>query len=155
MKHKFLILAFVVASIGFAGCAAEQYTQTGNGRSMKVDTLRMMKVDDIIALSKAGVSDSLIIGMMDATDTWFQLKAQDVIDLRNAGVSEKVIVAMMQPPPPPSGKSGDANAARYYATPSFFWYDGFYYPYWYYPTFSVRFGYRSHYGGHFHSGRFH
>jgi hypothetical protein len=155
MKHKFLILAFVVASIGFAGCAAEQYTQTGNGRSMKVDTLRMMKVDDIIALSKAGVSDSLIIGMMDATDTWFQLKAQDVIDLRNVGVSEKVIVAMMQPPPSPSGKSGDANAARYYATPSFFWYDGFYYPYWYYPTFSVRFGYRSHYGGHFHSGRFH
>jgi hypothetical protein len=155
MKHNFLILAFVVASIGFAGCAAEQYSQTGKGRSMKVDTLRMMKVDDIVALSKAGVSDSLIIGMMDATDTWFRLKAQDVIDLRNAGVSEKVIVAMMQPPPPPSGKNGDANAARYYVYPSFFWYDGFYDPYWYYPTVSVRLGYRSHYGGHFHSGRFH
>jgi hypothetical protein len=154
MKYNFLILAFVAASIGFAGCAAEQYSQTGKGRSMKVDTLRMMKVDDIVALSKAGVSDSLIIGMMDATDTWFHLKAQDVIDLRNAGVSEKVIVAMMQPPPPPSGKNGDVNAARYYVYPSYFWYDGFY-PYWYYPTFSVRMGYRSHYGGHFHSGRFH
>ena len=154
MKHQFLILAFIVASIGFAGCAAEQYSQTGKGRSMKVDTLRMMKVDDIVALSKAGVSDSLIIGMMDATDTWFHLKAQDVIDLRSAGVSEKVIVAMMQPPPPPSGKNGDVNAARYYVYPSYFWYDGFY-PYWYYPTVSVRLGYRSHYGGHFHSGRFH
>ena len=48
-----------------------------------------MKIDDVIALSKAGVSDSLIIGMMDATDSWFQLKTQDVIDLRNAGVSRK------------------------------------------------------------------
>jgi hypothetical protein len=80
MKHKFFILAFIVASVGFAGCAAEQYAQTGKGRSMKVDTLRAMKMDDVIALSKAGLSDSLIIGMMDATDTWFQLKTQDVID---------------------------------------------------------------------------
>jgi hypothetical protein len=154
MKHKFIILAFIVVSLGFAGCAAERYTQTGKSHTMKVDSLRAMKMDDVIALSKAGVSDSLIIGMMDATDSWFHLKAQDVIDLRNAGVTEKVIVAMMQPPPPPSGKSGDANMARYYVYPSDFWYDGFY-PYWYYPTFSVRLGYRSYYGGHFHSGRFH
>jgi hypothetical protein len=155
MKHKFLLLAFVLASIGFAGCSAEQYSQTGKGHLMKVDTLRMMKVDDIVALSKAGVSDSLIIGMMDATDTWFRLKAQDVIDLRNAGVSEKVIVAMMQPPPPPASKTGDGNMARYYYYPSYFWYDGFYYPYWYYPRVSIGFGYRSYFGGHFHSGRHH
>ena len=61
MKHKLILLAFIVVSVGFAGCAAEQYSQSGKGRSMKVDTLRMMKVDDIIALTKAGVSDSLII----------------------------------------------------------------------------------------------
>ena len=152
MTHKFIILTFIVMSLGFAGCAAEQYSQTRKDHSMKIDTLRMMKVDDIVALSKAGVSDSLIIGMMDATDSWFHLRAQDVIDLRNAGVSEKVIVAMMPPPPQPSEKSSDANAARYYAYPSFFWYDGFYYPYWYYPTFSVRMGY--HYGS-FRHGRFH
>lgn len=160
MKHKLILLAFIVVSVGFAGCAAEQYSQSGKGRSMKVDTLRMMKVDDIIALTKAGVSDSLIISMMDATDSWFHLKAQDVIDLRNAGVSEKVIVAMMQPPPSASSKPGDGNTARYYANPSYFWYDGFYYPYWdypywYYPTVSVRRGYSSFRGGHFHSGRFH
>jgi hypothetical protein len=70
-------------------------------------------------------------------------------------VSEKVIVAMMQPPSPPSGKSDEANTARYYFYPSYFWYDGFYYPYWYYPRVSVGFGYRSHFGGHFHSGRHH
>ena len=126
MKHKFVILAFIVMAFGFAGCAAEQYSQTRKEHSMKVDSLRMMKVEDVIALSKAGVSDSLIIGMMDATDSWFHLKTQDVIDLRNDGVSERVIAAMMQPPPPPSGKTGDSNMVRYYAYPSLFWYDGFY-----------------------------
>jgi len=53
----------------------------------------MMKQQDVIALSKAGVSDSLIVATMDATDSWFQLRAQDVLDLRGAGVSEKVISA--------------------------------------------------------------
>ena len=154
MQHKFVILAFIVISSGFAGCAAEQYSQSRKEHSMKVDSLRMMKMEDVIALSKAGVSDSLIVGMMDATDSWFQLKTQDVIDLRNAGVSEKVITAMMQPPPQTSGKTSDSNMARYYAYPSFFWYDG-YYPYWYYPTFSARMGYRSYHHGFFHSRRFH
>ena len=45
-----------------------------------------MSQQDVINLSKAGVSDSLIMNMMDATDTWFQLKPQEVIDLRNAAV---------------------------------------------------------------------
>ena len=141
MKYNIMFLAFIIVGIGFAGCAAEQYSQTGKRQAMKVDTLRAMKMQDVIALSKAGVSDSLIIGMMDATDSWFQLKTQDVIDLRNAGVSDKVVAAMMQPPPQPSDKTGDSSTTGYYAYPPYFWYDGFYYPYWYYPTFSVRLGY--------------
>jgi hypothetical protein len=153
MKHKFIILAFIIVSVGFAGCAAEQYSQNHKGHSMKVDTLRAMKMEDVIALSKAGVSDSLIIGMMDATDSWFQLKTQNVLDLRNAGVSEKVIAAMMQPPPEPSSKTSSSNAVRYYADPWFYWYDGFY-PYWYYPTFSVRMGYHPYRFGFSHHGRF-
>ena len=153
MKHKFIILAIFVASAGFAGCAAEQYSQTQKGHAMKVDSLRAMKMQDVIALSKAGVSDSLIIGMMDATDSWFKLKTQDVLDLRNAGVSEKVIAAMMQPPPEPSNKTSESHAARYYVDPWFYWYDGFY-PYWYYPTFSVRMGYHPSHFGFYHHGRF-
>jgi hypothetical protein len=158
MKLKIILFAFLVVSAGFAGCSAEQYAQAHRGHPMKVDTLRAMKINDVINLSKAGVSDSLIIGMMDATDTWFHLKAQDVIDLRNVGVSEKVIVAMMQPPPQPTGKSGDSNVSRYYVYPSPYWYDGFwyggYYPYWYGPNFSIRMGYRPHFhGGFSHGGR--
>jgi hypothetical protein len=152
-----MMLAFLVISFGFAGCAAEQYSQTHKGHSMKADSLRLMKMDDVINLSKAGVSDSLIIGMMDATDTWFHLKTQDVIDLRNAGVSEKVIAAMIQPPPQPSGKSNDTSASRYYVSPAPYWYNGFwyggFYPSWYYPSSSIRLGFRPHFHGFFHGGR--
>ena len=142
MTYKYYLLAFMVMAVGFGGCAAEQYSQNRRDHSMKVDSLRLMKMDDVIALSKAGVSDSLIIGMMDATDSWFHLKTQDVLDLRNAGVSEKVIAAMMQPPPQPSGKTSDSNGVHYYAYPSLFWYDGFY-PYWSYPGYSFRWGFHS------------
>jgi hypothetical protein len=153
MMHKLVILAFVMVSMGFAGCAAEQYSQSRKEHSMKVDSLRAMKMEDVIALSKAGVSDSLIIGMMDATDSWFQLKTQDVLDLRAAGVNEKVISAMMQQPPPPTSKTSTPNGVRYYPDPWFYWYDGFY-PNWYYPTFSVRFGYHPYRFGFSHHGRF-
>jgi hypothetical protein len=142
MTHKLILLVMMVMALGFGGCAAEQYSQTRRDHSMKGDSLRLMKMDDVIALSKAGVSDSLIIGMMDATDSWFHLKTQDVLDLRNAGVSEKVIAAMIQPPPQSSDKTSDSNEVRYYAYPSYFWFDGFY-PYSYYPTYSPRWGFHS------------
>ncbi|RPI05110.1 MAG: hypothetical protein EHM64_07715 [Ignavibacteriae bacterium] len=153
MSHKIIILAFVLLSAGLAGCAAEQYSQTKKSHAMNVDSLRTMKISDVVALSKAGVSDSLIIGMMDATDTWFQLRTRDVLDLRNDGVSEKVISAMMQQPAQPAGKTTESSTVRYYVDPWFSWYDGFY-PYGYYPAFSMRMGYRPHYFGFFHHGRF-
>jgi len=111
-----------------------------------------MKMQDVIALSKADVSDSLIIAMMDATDTWFTLKTQDVLDLKNAGVSEKVIQAMMQQPSELAGQSSGPPVVRYYTYPPYFWYDGFY-PYWYYPSISVRLGSRMHHPLVFHHRR--
>jgi len=154
MTQKNIILAFVIMAFGFVGCAGEQYSQTHKEHYAKIDTLRMIKMDDIIALSKAGVSDSLIIGMMDATDSWFLLKTKDVLDLRNAGVSERVISAMMQPPPQPSNKASNSNTSQYYVYPPYFWYDGFYYPYWYYPSFSMRFGYHMYHPMIIHHRRF-
>jgi hypothetical protein len=149
MTHKIFAIAFLMISLGLFGCASERYAQHGKDHSMQPDTLRVMKMQDVIALSKAGVSDSLIITMMDATDSWFQLKTQDVLELRNAGVSEKVIHAMMQQPSELSNQSSNSNGERYYAYPPYFWYGGFY-PYWYYPSFSMRLGYRSFHSGHFH-----
>ena len=153
MIQKICLLIFVIGTMSMFGCAAGGYTQMNRDHAMLQDTLRRMTQQDIINLSKSGVSDSLIINMMNATNTWFQLKAQDVINLRNAGVSEKVIAAMMEEPAAQPGQANSSSAVRYYVYPPYFWYDGFY-PYWYYPGVSVRIGgfYRFH---SYHHGRFH
>jgi hypothetical protein len=135
MTSKYAAVVFFAISFGLVGCAAGGYTQYGMHGSRQVDSLRVMTKQDVITLSKAGVSDSLIIAMMDATHTWFHLNARDVLDLKNAGVGEKVIGAMLaEPPQPPE------LPRHYYVYPPYYWYNGFY-PFWYYPTFSVGFGY--------------
>ncbi len=154
MTHKIIAAVFLAVSLTFMGCTSERHAQYGNYYSQHPDTLRAMKIADVIAMSKAGVSDSLIIATMDATNSWFKLKTQDVIDLKNAGVSEQVINAMLQQPDESSNQSGDSNRTKYYVYPWYPWYGG-YYPYWYYPSFSVRFGYRSYHPMFFHHRRFH
>ena len=150
MRDKIIAVVFLAVSLSIMGCTAERHTQFGGYYSQRQDTLRAMKMEDVIALSKAGVSDSLIIATMDATNSWFHLKSQDVIALKNAGVSEPVINAMLQQPSGSSNQSGNSSGAKYYVYP---WYGGFY-PYWYYPSFSVRFGYRSYHPLFFHHRRF-
>ena len=153
MTNKIIAAAFLGISIVALGCASGQQAQYGRNGLLQPDTLRMMKMDDVIALSKTGVSDSLIIATMDATNSWFKLKAQDVIDLKNAGVSERVIDAMLQQPSEQPNQSGDLHGTKYYVYSWDPWYGGFY-PYWYYPSFSVGFGYRSYHPMFFHHRRF-
>jgi hypothetical protein len=153
MTYKIAVVVCFVISLGFLGCASERYTQTSKIHSMRADTLRMMKIQDVIALLKAGVSDSLIISMMDATDSWFKLGTQDILDLKNAGVSEKVIAAMLQQPSEPSNQSKNTQERVYYNSFPYFWYFG-YYPSWYYPLYSARIGYRFHHPGYFPHRRF-
>ena len=149
MNKKIAAVALLILFGGLVGCMPERYTQSRNDHQPQRDTLRMMKQEDVIALAKAGVSDSLIIATMDATDSWFQLKARDVLDLRNAGVSEKVIGAMMVQPSEPSNEPNNTTVVRYYDYPYWSYYG--YYPFSYYPSFSIGLGSRSHhsfYGRH-------
>lgn len=146
MISKASLIVFFAISLGFIGCAAGGYTQYGMHHQRQVDSARVMTKQDIITLSKSGVSDSLIISTMNSTQTWFHLNTQDVLDLKNAGVSETVIGAMLaEPPPPPT------STRYYYAYPPYYWYDGFY-PFWYYPTFSAGFGYHPYHSFYFHGG---
>ena len=134
-----IVAAIVVAGLlTLAGCTSERYAQNSKGRSQRVDTVAMMKKQDVVTLSKAGVSDSLIITMMIASNSWFDLKTQDVLELKNAGVSEKVINAMFESNEPVSDVNASGDGAY---PPRYYWYGG-YYPYWYYPSFSIGLGYR-------------
>ncbi len=144
MRQTIVVIAILISLLALGGCGTERYAQKNKERSRGADTLAMMKKQDVITLSKAGVSDSLIVTMMAVSNSWYQLNTQDVLDLKSAGVSDKVINAMVQSNEPLS--EGDGSGERgYYSYPSY-WYAG-YYPFWYYPSVYVGLGYRSYRSG--------
>src|ERR1035438_4815390 len=64
--------------------------------------VRMMTVDDVIRLSKAGLSDDVIIQQIKKKGQRFDLSADQLIQLKSASVSERVIQVMIDPARDPS-----------------------------------------------------
>jgi len=145
MRQTMIVIALVIGLLALAGCGTERYSQKSRERSRGADTLAMMKKQDVITLSKAGVTDSLIITMMAVSRSWFQLNTQDVLDLKSAGVSDKVINAMVESNEP-MAEVDSSHERAYYSYPPYYWYPG-YYPYWYYPSVSIGLGFRSYRSG--------
>jgi hypothetical protein len=58
-----------------------------------------LSVLDVIRMSQAGVSDSLIISKMNAVGAAYRLSASEIIDLQMSGVSDRVIQRMIDGPP--------------------------------------------------------
>ena len=145
MKRITLAAAVLAGMLVLAGCTTGRYAQYDRPHPLGTDSLSQMKTEDVIKLSKADVSDSLIISMIDATGSWFDLKTGDVVKLKRAGVSDKVIDAMIGTNLPQRVRRGYDYADYPYYYPPYYWYGGFYpswyYPYWYYPSFSFGFHY--------------
>ena len=143
MKNVSMAVVILACSLIVGGCTAERYSHYDRDRSPKPDTLAMLKSQDVISMSKAGVSDSLIITMLAVSNSWFQLKSQDVIDLKNAGVSDRVIDAMLYSAQ--ASNEQRVSGEEGYTYPQSYWYGGYYpywyYPYWYYPSLSLGFGF--------------
>jgi hypothetical protein len=59
-------------------------------------------VDEVIAMSRAGVDQQLITNYVATSGMSAPITAQDVIYLHQQGVADPVIVAMQTPPPPPA-----------------------------------------------------
>jgi hypothetical protein len=53
-------------------------------------------IDQIVAMSKAGVSDAVIVAMIERDKAVFTLDPLQVVELQQAGVSDRVTVAMIQ-----------------------------------------------------------
>ncbi len=118
-----------------------------------------MTIQDVIDLSKAGVSDKIIIDQMNASQSTFELSSKDIVSLKNAGVSDRVIGAMI----------GTTNPSRHAYGPSAGWYVYAPYPYFYpfygglgfywqrfYGHHGFPYGHRGFYAGRgFHAGGFH
>jgi hypothetical protein len=65
-------------------------------------------VDQIVALSKSGVSEPIILALIDRDKTIFTIEPDQLVSLRRDGVSETVILAMLK-----SGRDeGEAAAAE-------------------------------------------
>lgn len=169
MRKTSVVVLVLAGALAGGGCATGRYAHEDRGRASWRDSLATMTKQDIIELSKAGISDSVILNLMDYNGSLFRINTRDVIDLKNAGVSDRVITAMMTPNEPAQG--GDTSG-RYYEYPPYYWYAD--YPFWYpwypwYPSFYFGFsggfyrpfhGFRtfgSHYGivghGGFYGGR--
>ena len=64
--------------------------------------------EEIVRLSKAGVSNELILALIDRDKTIFTISPDDLVALKSEGVSEPVVVAMLK-----SGRDeGDAAFAQ-------------------------------------------
>ncbi len=75
-----------------------------------------LTVQDVLALSKAGVAESVLLAMIERDNSIFPLDADQVIAFTREGVSEKVVVAMLKsgrqgPPPAPSDRADRAESA--------------------------------------------
>lgn len=62
----------------------------------KIDNGEHLSVSDVKKMSKAGLSDTVIIDQIKATHSIFYLSTADIIDLKKSGVSQKVIDYMIQ-----------------------------------------------------------
>jgi hypothetical protein len=56
---------------------------------------RAVTVDDIVALSKAGVTADILVAVIDADQTMFNLTPEQIIALKKAGVPDEVVVKMV------------------------------------------------------------
>jgi hypothetical protein len=99
MKRHGLLPAFFLL-VALSACAVAQSGEIYLGPAPK-----RMTVQDVIKLSKAGLSDDLIIEQIKTRNQHFDLSTDQLIQLKTAKVSERVIQVMINPaykPPPPA-----------------------------------------------------
>src|SRR2546430_837655 len=76
-------------------------------------TASAVSVQEIVGLSKSGVSDEVILALIERDKTIFTIEAEQLVALKRLGVSQAVVLAMLrsgrQPPAPT--QTADAAAA--------------------------------------------
>jgi hypothetical protein len=70
-------------------------------------TASAITVDQVVALTKSGVTDTVILAMIERDRTVFAIEPEQLAGLQRAGVSEPVILAMLK-----SGRNEGEQAAR-------------------------------------------
>jgi len=95
MQYRFMLTLFIaglVCLISFTAVTAQDEVMTN---------------EEVISLSKAGLSPSIIVGKIRSGQTNFDLSTDSLIKLKQAGVSDDIVTAMLEAK---SGKSTSANS---------------------------------------------
>jgi hypothetical protein len=90
-------------------------------------------VNDVIAMSKAGVNEDLIVNHVRANGMAASLQANDLIQLQQQGISQKVIAQMQASPPRPVQATVVAPPGPTPVIVEEYRYAPYYGPYYYYP----------------------
>jgi hypothetical protein len=53
-------------------------------------------IDDIRELARAGLSDDVLVALVESDATVYELTASEIVELREAGVGERVVIAMLR-----------------------------------------------------------
>lgn len=93
MKQRFIFSSLLVVSMCFAFCLNAQ--AQGD----------VMTNDEVITLTKAGLSPAIIIGKIRTGKSNFDLSTDSLIKLKQSGVSDDIVSAMLE------AKSGRSTAA--------------------------------------------
>ena len=91
---------------GMDDVARERIERESPQTLRRIDQGQPLGLADIKALSKAGVSDEVIISQIRNSRVVYRLSTAEIIDLNDSGVSQRVIDFMINtpslyPPPPP------------------------------------------------------
>ena len=77
-------------------------------------TASALTVQEVVALSKAGVSDEVLLSLIDRDKTIFAIDSDQLIALTRDRISEKLVLAMLrsgrQEPPPPAPAASVTHA---------------------------------------------
>ena len=119
MKRAVVVEILLAGSLILMGCASGRYATGTRGEFNSTDSLSHMTLHDVITMSRAGISDSVIITMMDASGSRFSLRTPEVVALADSGVSDNVIHAMIS-----SDRPREEVDRRVY--PDEYWYGGYY-----------------------------
>ena len=87
---KFAIFSCASLLLGFLPCMAQQVSSAAIRLPAPSSA-----VEDIIKLSRADISEAVILNFIDTSGTLYDLKPRDVIRLRDEGVKDSVINAMI------------------------------------------------------------
>lgn len=97
--------ALIGGAVGAAGGALIGYALDQQDRQnlqqqspqtlQRIDNGQALSLNDIKAMTRAGINEDIIIGQIQSTHSVYYLNANQIIDLKNSGVSQKVIDYMV------------------------------------------------------------